>query len=77
MTRFILAFLSYCLACEAETRHMYCFSGVVLVVVVGGGVNFRRVFCVKVIFAETRRARAIKLWSSLHLKECSSQLQQY
>ena len=32
----------YCLACEAEARHMYCFSGVVVVVVVvvGGGVNF-------------------------------------
>ena len=29
---------SSCLACEAEARHMYCFSGVV--VVVGGGVNF-------------------------------------
>ena len=33
----------YCLACEAEARHMYCFSGVV--VVSGGiGVNFCRVF---------------------------------
>ena len=37
---------SFCLACEAEARHMYCFSGgvvVVVVVVVGvgvGGVNF-------------------------------------
>ena len=32
-------FLVYhCLACEAEARHMYCFSGVV--VVDGGGVNF-------------------------------------
>ena len=30
--------LSFCLACEAEARHMYCFSGGV--VVVGGGVNF-------------------------------------
>ena len=32
----------FCLACEAEARHMYCFSGVVVVVVVGvvGGVNF-------------------------------------
>ena len=36
----------YCLACEAEARHMYCFSGVVVVVVVVvvgvgvGGVNF-------------------------------------
>ena len=28
----------FCLACEAEARHMYCFSGVI--VVVGGGVNF-------------------------------------
>ena len=28
----------FCLACEAEARHMYCFSGDV--VVVGGGVNF-------------------------------------
>ena len=27
--------LLYCLACEAEPRHMYCFSGVG-----GGGVNF-------------------------------------
>ena len=36
----------FCLACEAEARHMYCFSGVdvVAVVVVGGGVNFCRVF---------------------------------
>ena len=34
----------FCLACEAEARHMYCFSGVVVVVVggggCGGGVNF-------------------------------------
>ena len=30
---------SSCLACEAEARHMYCFSGVGVVVVVGG-VNF-------------------------------------
>ena len=34
----------YCLACEAEARHMYCFSSVVVVVVVVvvsvGGVNF-------------------------------------
>ena len=30
----------FCLACEAEARHMYCFFGVVVVVVVGGGVNF-------------------------------------
>ena len=31
----------FCLACEAEARHMYCFSGGgVVVVVVGGGVNF-------------------------------------
>ena len=28
----------FCLACEAEARHMYCFSGGVVVVVVG--VNF-------------------------------------
>ena len=28
----------FCLACEAEARHMYCFSGVVVVVVVVGGV---------------------------------------
>ena len=32
-------FSSFCLACEAEARHMYCFSGGV-VVVGGGGVNF-------------------------------------
>ena len=36
--------LDFCLACEAEARHMYCFSGVVVVVVGGGGgdggVNF-------------------------------------
>ena len=37
--------IGFCLACEAEARHMYCFSGVVVVVVVvvvvgGGGVNF-------------------------------------
>ena len=35
---------NFCLACEAEARHMYCFSGVVVVVVVVvivvGGVNF-------------------------------------
>ena len=31
--------ISFCLAGEAEARHIYCFSGVV-VVVVGGGVNF-------------------------------------
>ena len=30
----------YCLSCEAEARHMYWFSGVVVVVVVGSGVNF-------------------------------------
>ena len=31
----------YCLACEAEARHMYCFSGGVVVVGGGGGgVNF-------------------------------------
>ena len=30
---------NFCLACEAEARHMYCFSGVV-VVGGGGGVNF-------------------------------------
>ena len=35
-------FDGFCLACEAEARHMYCFSGGVVVVVVirGGGVNF-------------------------------------
>ena len=27
----------YCLVCEAEARHRYCFSG-------AGGVNFGRVF---------------------------------
>ena len=30
----------YCLACEAEARHMYCFSGGIVVLVVVGGVNF-------------------------------------
>ena len=34
----ILVFFSFCLACEAETRHMYCFSGIG--VGCGGGVNF-------------------------------------
>ena len=35
----------FCFACAAEARHMYCFSGVVVVVgVVIGGVNFCRVF---------------------------------
>ena len=40
---FLKTFTIYCLACEAEARHMYCFSGVVVVVVVVvgvGGVNF-------------------------------------
>ena len=35
--------LSVCLACQAEARHMYCFSGLVVVVifdVIGGGVSF-------------------------------------
>ena len=35
--------ICFCLACDAEARHMYCFSGgvvVVAVVVGGGGVNF-------------------------------------
>ena len=30
----------FCLACEAEARHMYCFSGSGVVDVGGGGVNF-------------------------------------
>ena len=30
----------FCLACEAEARHMYCFSGGVVVGGGGGGVNF-------------------------------------
>ena len=33
-------YFQFCLACEAEARHMYCFSGVVVVVVVVVGVNF-------------------------------------
>ena len=33
------SYANFCLAWEAEARHMYCFSGVVIVVV-GGGVNF-------------------------------------
>ena len=36
----ITSYNVFCLACQAEARHMYCFSGVVVVVVVGGGVNF-------------------------------------
>ena len=50
----------FCLACEAEARHMYCFSGVVVVVVVvvGGGVNF-------FVF----RARAMELGSCIHLMQ--------
>ena len=35
----LLVNTTFCVACKAEARHMYCFSGVV--VVVGGGVvNF-------------------------------------
>ena len=34
----LVADLFFCLACEAEAIHMYCYSGVG--VVVGGGVNF-------------------------------------
>ena len=36
----------FCFACKAEARHMYCFSGVVVVVavVIVGGVNCCRVF---------------------------------
>ena len=37
--RIIFCFLSR-LACEAEARHMYCFSGVGVVIVGGGSVNF-------------------------------------
>ena len=36
---FILQVTSFCLAYEAEARHMYCFSGMAVVVDVGG-VNF-------------------------------------
>ena len=60
----------FCLACEAEARHMYCFSGCGVVVVVGG-INF---FCVYVIFSETIRARAMKLGSCIHLEELRTTL---
>ena len=33
-------FSAFCLACEAEARHMYCFSGGGVVLVVSGGLNF-------------------------------------
>ena len=63
--------LVFCLACEAEARHMY-FSGggVVVVIVVGGGVNF---FVFR-SFSETIRARAMKLGSCIHLEELWSTL---
>ena len=57
------------IACKAEARHMYCFSGVD--VIGSGGVN---IFCVKVIFSETIRARAMKLGSCIHLEELRSTL---
>ena len=48
---------------------MYCFSGVVNVVVVG--VNF---FVFRFFFSEAIRARAMKLGSCMHLKELWSTL---
>ena len=59
----------FCLACEAEARHMYCFSGVVVVV---GGVNFFEFLHLGHFFSETIRARGMKLGSRIHLDECSS-----
>ena len=55
----------YCLACEAEARHMYCFSGVVGIS--GGGVNF---LCLGHFF----RARAMNVGSCIHLEELKSTL---
>ena len=49
----------FCLSCEAEARHMYCFSGVVV------GVNL---FCIYVIFSNIVRVRAMKLGSCIHLE---------
>ena len=37
----------FCLACTAEVRHMYCFSGVVVIaifIIGGGNINCFRVF---------------------------------
>ena len=79
----------FCFACEAEARHMYCFSGVVVFLSRLRSRSetyvllFRRrrcrhrrwrhkLFCVKVIFSETIRARAMKLGSCIHLKELRS-----
>ena len=63
---------NFCLACEAEARHMYYFSGVVVVVVVvGGGVNF---LVLRPFFSDTIRARAMKLGSCIHLEELRSTL---
>ena len=45
---------------------MYCFSGVV-VLVVSGDVNFCRVFAFR-NFSETIRSRAMKLGSCIHLE---------
>ena len=59
--------VDFCLACEAEARHMYCFSGIG---VISGGVNF---LCLG-HFLRTIRARAIKLWSCIHLEELRSTL---
>ena len=65
---FDMTIFSDCLACEAEARHMYCFSGGVIVVV---GVNF---FVFRSFSSETIRARAMKLGSCIHLEELSSTL---
>ena len=49
---------------------MYCFSGVVVVVVVGGGVNVCRVFAFR-SFLRTIKAVVMNLWSCIHLEESS------
>ena len=56
----------FCLTCEAEARHRYCFSGVVVVVVdiVGGGINF---FVFR-SFSQKKRARAMNLGHAYILK---------
>ena len=82
----------FCLFCEAEARHINCFSDVVVVFVSPANRSKTYVllfrchcrwlqrrlykllssFCVKVIFSETVRARAMNLGSCIHLDECSS-----
>ena len=37
----------FCLACEAEVRHMHCFSGVVVVGFGGVSISFCRVFVLR------------------------------